>query len=128
MIFKLAEAAKKAGDVSMFTASSPRSSLGSSPTESKLSDRKVNPSPPFGAMPLQITTSSTSKPRSLPQTYAMATSAALTSRAVPATYANGVPHTAVALRFILAWLKTFCVLTDSAPLRFLARVQRAPHT
>jgi hypothetical protein len=54
MIFKLAEAAKKAGDVSMFTASSPRSSLGSSPTESKLSDRKVNPSPPFGAMPLQI--------------------------------------------------------------------------
>jgi hypothetical protein len=51
MIFKLAEAAKKAGDVSMFTASSPRSSLGSSPTESKLSERKVNPSPPFGAMP-----------------------------------------------------------------------------
>jgi hypothetical protein len=28
MIFKLAEAAKKAGDVSMVTASSPRSSLG----------------------------------------------------------------------------------------------------
>jgi hypothetical protein len=46
----------------------------------------------------------------------------------PATYANGVLTPRSLMRFILAWLKTFCVLTDSAPLRFLARVQRAPHT